>query len=101
MSTKTDEIKKAAEPEISPEEIEAQKEAWRNRKVIIKLFKDDGAYKDDVVVGINGKLWNIPRGVQVEVPLPVAEIIKNMDKQDTSTARLVSQMEAEYEKKNK
>lgn len=101
MSTKTDEIKKVAEPELSPEEKESAKKAWNNRKVKIMLFKDDGAYKDDVVVGHNGKMWKIQRGVEVEVPTYIAEIVENMERQDAKTARLISQMEAEYDRKNK
>lgn len=29
---------------------------------------------ESVWIGLNGQSWNIPRGVQVEVPKPVAEI---------------------------
>ena len=56
----------------------------------IKLFKDSGKYKDDVIVGLNGKFWQIQRGVEVEVPDDVAEIIIQSMKQDDETANLIA-----------
>lgn len=35
--------------------------------------------KDDVFVGLNGKTYLIKRGVEVEVPAGVAEILKRRD----------------------
>jgi len=44
-------------------------------KVTVFVHKISG--EDPMLyVGLNGKAWNIPRGVSVEVPKPVAEIIK-------------------------
>ncbi len=103
-------VKTPEEIQAEAEEIQAEAEEietdqaikdWNNRKVKIMLFKDDGAYKDDVTVGLNGRLWNIPRGVEVEVPVAVAEIVRNQEKQDVSTARLIQQMEAEYQESQK
>lgn len=35
--------------------------------------------KDDVFVGVNGKTWLIKRGVDVEVPACVAEVLKHRE----------------------
>ena len=35
--------------------------------------------KDDVPVGVNGRTWLIKRGVEVEVPECVAEVLKHRD----------------------
>ena len=43
--------------------------------VPIRLFKDGGKYKDDVIVGLNGVIWQIQRGKEVEVPRKIAEIL--------------------------
>lgn len=37
---------------------------------------------DDVVVSVNGKRWQIKRGVEVEVPDYVAEVLENTRKMD-------------------
>lgn len=69
--------------------------------VKIKLFKDNGRYKDDVTVGLNGKFYRIKRGVEVEVPAGVAEIIENSKKQREIVANLEDELHAEYEAKKK
>jgi hypothetical protein len=66
--------------------------------VKIKLFKDNHRYKDDVTVGWNGKFWRIKRGVEVEVPEAVAEIIENSMRQKEIVAALEDELHAEYEK---
>ena len=35
---------------------------------------------DDVVVGVNGRTWLIKRGVNVEVPKCVAEVLRHSEK---------------------
>ena len=35
--------------------------------VTVKLFKDNGKYKDDVFVAVNGEGCNIPRGIPVKI----------------------------------
>ena len=66
------------------------------KKVKIKLFKDKGEYRDDVFVGVNGERFLIKRGVEVEVPDYVAEVIENSAKQDARAAEFVQKIEAEY-----
>lgn len=66
--------------------------------VKIKLFKDNHRYKDDVTVGVNGKFWRIKRGVEVEVPASVAEVLENSMRQKEYAAILTSNLEAEYER---
>lgn len=61
------------------------KKAVKKDTVKIRLFKDNGRYKDDVFVGYNGKFYTIQRGVDVEVPRAVAEIIQQSIKQDQAT----------------
>ena len=67
--------------------------------VVIKLFKDNHRYKDDVTVGLNGKFWRIKRGVEVEVPEAVAEIIENSIRQKEYVANLTDELEQEFETK--
>ncbi len=43
--------------------------------VEIRLFKDGDKYKDDVLVGINGYMCRIKRGVPVKIKRRFAEVI--------------------------
>ena len=70
------------------------------KKVKIKLFKDNGEYRDDVFVGINGERFLIKRGVEVEVPDYVAEVIENSARQDARAAEFIQKIEAEYAASN-
>lgn len=47
----------------------------------IRLYKDNDKYKDDVQVIVNGKVFIIQRGVDVEVPDFVEEVLDNAQKQ--------------------
>lgn len=84
----------AAEKSEAAEEKEPVKE---KDTVRIKLFKDNGEYKDDLTIGLNGKMYKIQRGVEVEVPKGVAEIIKRSMESDQRTAALISELESQYE----
>ncbi len=53
-----------------------------DKMVKLKLFKDNGQYKDDVFVAVNGRDFQIVRGVEVEVPDYVAEVLKHSEAQD-------------------
>lgn len=67
------------------------------KTVRIKLPKDNYRYKDDVFVGVNGKGWLIKRGIPVEVPEIVAEVLEQSALQDESTAMLIERESAKYE----
>lgn len=46
-------------------------------KIRLPLTRNE---KDDVFVGLNGKTYLIKRGVDVEVPIGVAEILERREK---------------------
>ncbi len=69
--------------------------------VKIKLFKDDRDYKDDVFVAVNGERFLIQRGVEVEVPDYVAEVIDNSAAQDRRASEYVAKIESTYRSKSK
>ena len=77
------------EAAVVEETIETPKGAAKTAEeetVTVHLFQDSGRYKDDVFVGLNGKFYTIQRGVDVEVPVGVAEIIRHSMEQDKATA---------------
>ena len=101
--------KDASSDDADPEEDEETKrrrlfmeEQERERqymaeKVPIELFKDNGKYKGDVLVCVNGERFLIKRGVRVEVPRYVALVLDESAKQDTATANLIESESSRYE----
>ena len=65
----------------------------------VKLFKDYGEYKDDVFVAGNGESYLIQRGVEVEVPDYIAEVLEHSAQQDEKTQQLMAQTQALYQQK--
>lgn len=63
------------------------------KMVKIHLFRDNRMYNDDVFVGVNGKTYLIKRGVDVEVPESVAEVIRNSQKQDSFAIREMDKLQ--------
>lgn len=84
-------------PVVVPETAEQIERA--NELVKLKLFKDRGKYSADVVVIHNGKTWQIKRGVEVEVPRKVYEIVAASERQLGYTADLLDELEEDYESK--
>lgn len=68
----TEEQKKKAEEE----------KAYYNEEVEIELFKDNGKYKDDLFVAVNGVGCLIQRGKKVKVKRKYALAIENALKQN-------------------
>lgn len=48
----------------------------KNVKIRLPLTRE---MKDDVFVGVNGKVWMIERGKEVEVPLCVAKVLERRE----------------------
>ena len=61
----------------------------------IRLFKDSGAYKDDVFVAVNGRTFLIRRGVDVDVPACVAEVLERSMAQDAAAEETRMRLEAD------
>lgn len=81
------------------EEEKAGNDVSINKKpemVEIELFKDNGRYKDDAVVGVNGKLYTIQRGVRTKVPRAVFEVLQNSKKQDLAATAFMEEQEARF-----
>ena len=69
--------------------------------VEVKLFKDNGKYKDPVFVSVNGENCVIHRGERVKIKRKFAEVLDNSDRQDYETARLIERRSAEFDKMSK
>ena len=98
---KEPEEKKVAEEVI--EEPEEKKPAipWEQQKVRVRLFKDNERYRDDVTVVVNGRAWRIQRGVDVEIPMYVWQVLEASMAQDTKTAIMIQRESDEFKDKEK
>ena len=63
------------------------------KAVRIKLFKDNSRYTEDLCVSVNGVNYKIRRGVEVEVPPEVAEVLEHSQMQDERTAARIAAAE--------
>lgn len=72
-----------------------------NEKVKVRLYKDRGKLSDDVVVIVNGRTFVIQRGVEVEVPRYVADVLKNADEQRGYAVDIMEKLENDYKDKSK
>lgn len=95
-----DEAKSAAKGEMSAEEAQKRKdqEAYMEELVEVKLFKDNGKYKDDVFVGCNGESIAIKRGERVKIKRKFAEVLDNSEHQDYETSKLIEAKSDEFAK---
>lgn len=80
--------KKEPEEEKIVEKPVDQRAYWMER-VPFRAFKDSGKYRDDIIVGYNGRIYQIKRGVEVMIPRAVREIIYQSEEQDQRTADLI------------
>ena len=65
----------------------------QQKSVRIRLFQDNGRYKGDLFVSVNGVNYKIRRGVDVQVPPEVAEVLEHSQMQDERTAARIAAAE--------
>lgn len=82
MAEKKDEEVKVTNSDAPTAENSSEETTERKNMVKISLMKDNGAYKDDVFVSVNGENFQIQRGKMVEVPDYVAEVLQHSIEQD-------------------
>lgn len=82
-------------------EQQTEQEQTKSDKVTIQLFYDGEKYKDDVFVGVNGRRYQIKRGVEVEVPLAVKEVLDNSMRQDAAANRYMIEESSKAQKRFK
>lgn len=102
LQKEIEELKAALkEKEIAKNEKTAKisaNEEYMKQPVTIKLFKDNGKYRDDVYVAVNDRSYLIKRGVEVTVPRFVEQALKTSLSQDEYVATLVERLVNDYEK---
>lgn len=61
--------------------------------VVIRLFKDNQRYKAPVFVGVNGVTYLVQRGVDVEAPKAVAEVLEHSEEMDNAAMAKITAAE--------
>ena len=61
---------------------------------VIRLFKDSQRYKAPVFVGVNGEAYLVQRGVDVEVPKAVAEVLRHSEEMDNAAMARIAAAES-------
>ncbi len=84
----------AARKTMDAEDRAIKKGLDAEEKVHLHLFKDSERYADDLVVGINGCIYQIKRGEDVMVPKSVYEVVMNSMKQDEIAAAQMVEMQS-------
>ena len=67
--------------------------------VEVELIRDNGAYKDDVFVSVNGENCLIRRGVPVKIKRKFADVLEQSHQQDIAVLREIERLEADYRTK--
>lgn len=92
----------ALEPEKQPKATVSKgvcaNENYMQQPVTIKLFKDNGRYRDDVYVAVNDRSYLIRRGVEVTVPRFIEQALKNSLAQDEYVASFIDGLVNDYER---
>lgn len=96
MATKKETAVQAADTVVKTEEAPMHDavQEQKPKMVKIRLFSDNGRYKGDLFVSVNGVNYKIQRGVDVEVPEAVAEVLRHSQEQDSCTAARIVQLES-------
>ena len=69
--------------------------------VKVKLFRDNDRYKDPVFVAVNGERYIVPRGVEVEIPEYIYEVLERSMAEDQQTALMLERLENKFNEKTK
>lgn len=71
-------------------------EAWLSEPVTVRLFRDNGSYKEDKIVTVNGETVRIPRGEDVTIPRRFALVLAQGEAQDARTGALIERETARF-----
>lgn len=91
----TEAVENTADEEVTKNAVEVSDD-YLEELVEIMLFKDSDKYSDDLVVTLNGKNYQIKRGVKVMVPRKVQLVIEDSMKQAGLAADYEEEAQQQY-----
>ena len=83
---------------VEQKKTKAERDAYWNEYVEVKLFRDNNKYKDDVFVAVNGETCQIKRGEKVMIKRKFADVLDKSDLQDYETSLLIEKKSSEFAK---
>ena len=86
----------AAKP-VEPEKPGMTPSQWLNERVAFKAIRDNGAYKEDIVVFVNGDRFQIQRGKMVMIPRKVLMALDDAERQMAEYAEFAQGQEERAE----
>ena len=95
---KEDQVMTEAQEELQEEQQEELQEEPKQDMVTVELPLDDGRYKDDVHVIVNGIETVVPRGIPVQVPAYVAGVLRDSQRQDAMFTRYSRALQDDFQK---
>ena len=95
------EVAKAQEAQTAEKQALVELPAPPAKKVKVKLFRDNDRYKDPVFVAVNGERYIVPRGVEVEIPEYIYEVLERSMAEDQQTALMLERLENKFAEKTK
>mgnify|MGYP000000506074 FL=1 len=84
MAVKKETAQQAAEAATQDDKASQGVQAEKPATEVIHLFKDNGRYSSARFVSVNGEAYLIQRGVDVEVPKAVAEVLRHSEEMDNA-----------------
>lgn len=91
----TEAVENTTDEEVTKNAVEVSDD-YLEELVEIMLFKDSDKYSDDLVVTLNGKNYQIKRGVKVMVPRKVQLVIEDSMKQAGLAADYEEEAQQQY-----
>jgi len=95
MAAKKEAVK--AEPAVEEAAVVPDnQDAYLKELVPFFAFRDNDKYKDDITVGVNGRMFRIKRGEQVMIPRYVYNVLMRSMNQDMKTADMIAAQTNSY-----
>ena len=93
------EVEEAAAVEETKETVttveEAKKDPWQETEKVNLIYDDD--HKRSQFVCVNGKWMTIPRGKDMDVPVPVAEVLKHAAEQQMAAIKMQDSLSSSFD----
>ena len=83
--------------EKTPAQLKAERDAWLNEKIPFFAFKDNGQYKDDIVVWVNDEYCKIQRGKNVMIKRKFYLALEASARQKQAAAEVEEGFENQFE----
>ena len=74
---------------------EAKKDPWQETEKVNLIYDDD--HKRSQFVCVNGKWMTIPRGKDMDVPAPVAEVLKHAAEQQMAAIKMQDSLSSSFD----